>query len=1178
MRKYILLLIFAAIIPLTSLHAQRVTLTLPKMTLRAALPYVEKAAGVHFFYSGNLDGLNKTVQLNVKNASLDRCLNQLLKGTGIGYTLEANNVVALHAAKATPSPRTAFRPGGKTEGGLFFSGESSGGLVTGVVTDTQGEPLTGATVKVKGTGAGVATDLDGNFRLDGVSHGQLIEVSYVGFETVEVRYAGKPLNIRLKENTELLKEVVVVGYGTQKKVNLTGAVSVVDSKQLTGRPSINSATALQGADPSLNIKMGTGGPNSTYSIDIRGVASINGGSPLILVDGVEMNLSRLNANDIESVSILKDASAAAIYGAKASSGVVLITTKSGAADAKPTVTFDLKTGWKAPTTSTDFITQGYWSVFINDLFLNEHAGFGFTTYDESDYAELWMRLGQHAETAERPWAVVQGDGSYKYYANFDWYNHYFKRNRPMNDYNVSVKGGSERVSYFVSGRFYDEDGMIRQNNDKFQSYSTRAKMNIKVTDWLKYGVNMSFFNSRYTYPGGNDLQYTFRGTALHSLAYIPSTNPDGTSVYLNRYNYNGNVAVGNGLNAVLNYGKHFNNELNREWVVKNDVELRLLKDWTVNADHSYLFRNYEFEARRVPVPYSATAGVVSYIDPANASVTRDQYSQRHTRTTNQIYNIYTTYSPTFGEHHLKLMLGLNGESYRSRSLKAERYELLSTELSSFNIATGEIPTLIEDRYNSETRGYFGRLNYDYAGRYLFEASGRYDGSSRFHRDHRWGFFPSASLGWRISEEPFFKPLRRFWDNAKLRLSVGSLGNQQVSYYAYIQSIDTARKNSGVTLDGITQLDYASESDPVADNLTWEKVITYNAGLDLSFFGSRLNTTFDIYTRYTRDMLTNGASLPAVYGAAVPKMNAADMRTRGWELSVSWNDKVALFGRPLSYTVGAGIGDYRSKITKFDNPTKRLSDYYEGMTLGQIWGYHVSGLFATDEEAAAWPIDQTIVNQDIQVSGPHKGLHAGDMRYEDLDGDGVIGIGENTADNPGDRRVIGNSLPRYNYNFRLALEYRGFDLSAFFQGVGRCNWYPATEATTFWGPYSRPYQAFIHKDFMNDVWSEDNPDAYFPRYRGYEALGSGNQLGPVNDRYLQNLAYLRLKNLTVGYTLPLLKRWVSQIRVYFSGENLFYLSPFTKHCKTIDPEVAISTSTGINYGFSKSFTFGLNVEI
>lgn len=1143
-----------------------ITVSFSKIPLRQAFREIEKVSDLHFFYKSTLEELDATVSLNVKDATTGQALDKLFAGVPLKYKLESNGVVVVYHEKDAPGSDKASD-----------KKKSSGFSIKGIVTDDEGEPVIGATVRIRGTRNAVATDYNGQYILSDVHKGDVVEVSYIGYDpkTLSVGAAGT-YDIHITSSVSSLNEVVVVGYGSQKRVNLTGAVSVIKSEDLAGRPTQNAASAIQGADPSVNLTFGSGGPNSGYSVDIRGVASINGGSPLILVDGVQMDLTRVNANDIESVSVLKDASAAAIYGAKASSGVVLVTTKSGSEDSNPRVSFDLKAGWKTATADNDYITSGFWSVFINDWFMYEHNGYGFTTYDDYDYAELWMRLGQTSESAERPWSVVQPDKSYKYYANFDWYNHYFKKNRPMQDYNVSVTGGSKRVNYYVSGRMYKEDGMIRLNNDKYESFSTRAKLNVKITDWLKYGVNMSFFNSNYNYPGGNDIQYLFKGSCLHSLPYIPSTNPDGTSVYYNQYNYNGSLSVGNGLNAILNYGKHFNKERNREFVVKNDIEIQLMKDWTLNADYSYLFRNYEFDSRRVPVPYSQYEGVVSWMDPAQVSLARDQYARRLTSRTTQIYNVFTTYSPSFGNHNIKVMLGLNGEIYRNNSLKAERYDLLSTELSSFNLATGEIPSLTEDLKNAVTRGYFGRINYDYAGKYLFEVSGRYDGSSRFASNHRWGFFPSASAGWRMGQEKFWEPVRSWWSDAKIRVSVGSLGNQQVGYYDYIQTINTANKNTSVTIDGQTQLSYATESAPVAGDLTWEKVTTYDVGLDLAFLNNRLRLNSDVYIRDTHDMLTNGVSLPAVYGASVPKANCANLRTKGWELAVYWDDSFNLLDSPFKYSVSAGVGDYVSKITKFDNPNKLLTDYYEGMTLGELWGYHIDGLFASDEAAAAYDVDQSSVNSDIMVAGPSKGLHGGDLIYSDLDGDKVISIGDNTADNPGDRRIIGNTLPRYNYNFRLGFEWKGIDVSAFFQGVGRRNWYPNVEATTFWGPYSRPYQGFIASDFLSNVWTEDNPDAYFPRWRGYEALGATNQLGPANDRYMQNLAYLRLKNLTIGYTIPVLPKVFNELRVYFSGENLLYWSPFRKHCRTIDPETAATIATGNNYGFAKTFTFGLNV--
>ena len=1154
----------AAVFSLSAL-ASGITVKISRQPLNRALEEIEKVSDVRFFYESSLPQLATEVSGNFKDASVEEALRALLKGTDLSYTLKDNGAtVVLHKKDAPKNEVAAHSP--------------AGFRVSGTINDSQGEPLVGATVRNTTTGKAVVTDFDGNYALGGVHKGDKIEVTYIGFapKTFTANASKTGYEIVLTETSTALNDVVVVGYGTQKKVNLTGAVSVVKAEDIGGRPTSNAATALLGADPSLNLTMGSGGPNAGYNIDIRGVASINGGSPLILVDGIEMSLTRVNANDIESVSILKDASAAAIYGAKASSGVVLVTTKQGANEQKAKVSVDIKAGWKTPTASTDFLTSGFWSVQINDMFMYEHGGFGFTTYTDADYAELWMRLGESSENPERPWTVVQNDKSYKYYANFDWYNHYFKKTRPMQEYNISITGGSKKVNYFVSGRFYQEDGMFRQHNDRFKSFSTRAKLNVQITDWLRYGVNSSLFSSDYFYPGGNDIAWTFKAIGLHSLPYIPSTNPDGSSVYLNQYNYNGAVSVGNGCNAVLNQDKHSNNERNREFVFKHNIEIEPIKGWTINADYSYVYRTYEFDSRRVPVSFGQYEGIVSWMDPSQQVMARDQYARRLTRVSRHTYNVFSTWAPSFGDNNIKIMAGMNGEIFHQNSLKATRLDLLSTELNSFNLATGEVTELVEDIYNSNTRGFFGRVNYDYDGKYLVEVSGRYDGSSRFAKNHRWGFFPSASAGWRMSQEKFWEPMRDWFNNAKLRLSVGTLGNQQVGYYDYIQTINSALKNTGTTLDGKTQLPYATESSPVASDLTWEKVTTYDLGLDLSFFNSRLNFTGDLYIRDTKDMLANGASLPAVYGASVPRSNCADLRTKGYELALSWTDDVAVLGSPLRYSVGFGLGDYTSKITRYDNPTKLLNDHYVGETLGEIWGYHIDGLFPDDATAAAYDVDQTSVNSDIMAVGPSKGLHGGDMKYADLDGDKVISIGENTADNPGDRRIIGNNRPRYNYNFRLSAEWKGFDVSAFFQGIGRRDWYPDTEATTFWGPYSRPYESFIEKDFLSQVWTEDNPNGYFPRWRGYEALGATNQLGPVNDRYIQNLAYLRLKNLTVGYKIPVLKKYIEEVRVYFSGENLFYWSPFKKHCKSIDPETAATVSNGKNYGFAKTCTFGLNV--
>ena len=1154
-----------------------VTVSFSSLPLSKAMKEIEKVSKLHFLYKSDLPGLDNSRSLSVKDASERDALDRLFAGTGLKYKLENGNTVVVYKDNDTSSSaKTNSKEKAKEQ--ITFSG---------IVTDENGEPLIGATVQVKGTTQAVMTDLDGRFSLPKVGKGDSIEFKYVGCQSKTMTATATPVNVQLNEESSLLNELVVVGYGQQKKVNLTGAVSVVTAKDVNGRPTGNAATALQGADPSLNLKMGSGGPDASASLNIRGVTSINGGSPLVLVDGVEMNLTRINANDIESISILKDASAAAVYGAKASAGVVLVTTKSGQEGATPTVSFDLKAGWQRQTTSDDYITSGYWSTYINDMFYNANSGQPYTNYNESDYAQLWMRLGQTNETAERPWAVPTDDGHWRYYANNDWYSHYYRKDRPMQDYNVSIKGGSQRISYYVSGRAYFQDGMLNQNNDKFKSFSALGKMDIKLTNWLKYSFHTSYYESTYQRPGSSDLNDFFYRSSNHSLAAFPSTNPDGTSLWdISGIITNGTAKVGDGYNALMNYGKHSNKDQNREFLIKNGITITPIKDLTIRGEYAYLFRNLNREMRRVPVPYSNTQGVVNWIEGSDDSMCWDMFTRGMTNNSTQTINAYATWDPSFGRNNLTITAGFNGEIYRHLYFKGERQDLMSPDLNTLNIATGEVKDFKDEIQNSVTYGYFGRVNYDFDGKYLVELSGRYDGSSRFAKKHRWGFFPSASIGWRFSEEKFMEGVRSWFNNGKIRVSLGTLGNQQVGYYDYIQSITTNKLMENITFDGDTYVTYSSVSAPPSSDLTWEKVTTYNLGLDLSFLNSRLNFTGDIYIRDTKDMLTNGAQLPASYGTSVPKANCANLRTRGFEIGLNWNDDFLLFNSNFHYSVGAGLGDYYSKITKFDNPNGLLSNHYVGKELGEIWGYEVTGIFQSDEEALEYMsrIDgSAYVYSDNYNQGPDswRGVRAGDVIYADLNGDGVISPGENTVDNPGDRKIIGNSTPRYNYNFRGAIEWKGIDISAFFQGIGKCDWYPGNEARTFWGPYCRPYNAYVPANFLDNVWSEDNRDAYFPRPRAYAAYGSKNPLGNANSRYLQDVSYLRLKNLTVGYTLPIWKNIFRELRVYFSAENLCYWSPFKKYCKTIDPETATNSGRASNdalsYGFSKSFTFGINVE-
>ena len=1163
-RKKLILWISAMLLFAGSLSvgAQNVSFNNERLTLKQAFEKIESVSNYKIAYNASQLNVNKQVVLNQKNKSVTQVMDDLLSDTGCTYEIKGNQIVITPLeSKATSSDKIT---------------------VKGKVVDETGEGVIGASVVEKGTGNGTVTDYEGNFTVSNVSPNSDIEISYIGYttQTVKANNGNKLSSIVLQQDDQILSEVVVVGYGSQKRANLTGAVATISSKDINNRPVASAAGALQGADPSVNLTFNTGSMDSDYSIDIRGVASVNGGTPLILCDGMEVSLNQINPNDIESISVLKDASASAIYGAKASSGVILITTKSGKdSDGKVNVNYNGRIGWRKNTTSTDFITTGFDHVNIVNQFYNVYQGKLMWGYTGEDLEMLEARRYDETENPDRPW-TVEKNGKLYFYSNFDWYDYFYKTTRPEHEHNISITGGNKKVNYFISGRFLQQDGIFKIYNDKYRNLSFRAKLNAEIAPFIHYTGNFNFNYTNYKYAGYYDEQMTIHSLQSNVNSAVMPLSPDGQTIQYVNTMTGANSPLGAGHAGFLTANEARNSRGNKDYIISNQLDIDVFKDLVITASYAYKYRNRIYKRRSMPFEYLDKSGTVKTF--TSGAIT-DYWQELHGNTNRHSVNVYGTYTHTwYKQHNFKAVAGMQYEDQRFTQLSVKQNDLLSKDLSSFSVATGE-STITEEISAYRTLGYFARINYDYEGKYLFEASGRFDGSSRFSENDRWGFFPSASVGWRISQEKFWEPLSSFWNNAKIRFSIGSLGNQQVSNYAYFDKISTDNVMS-YTFDGNGQANYASVSSPLSNNLTWETVTTYNWGLDLSFFDSRLTATIDIFRRDTKDMLTHSLTLPSVYGATTPKENCADLRTNGWEIYLRWNDHFKLAGHRFDYGISATLGDYKSKITKFNNPDKLISDYYEGMTLGEIWGYKVEGLFSSDEEAAAYQakINDKAVNQRVYNSKVDNHLMAGDVKFIDVNGDNVINEGSGTVDDPGDKSVIGNSLPRYSYSFRLDASYRGFDFSAFFQGVGKCDWFPTTYAYDFWGPYSFPSLSFIHKDFMDNCWSEDNPGGYFPRPRGYQSY-SGGSLSVPTDRYLQNAAYLRLKNLTIGYTLPLKSTKIFQsVRVYFTGENLWYTSPMKKYSKTVDPELANTSGTynsgsGVGYGYSKSFSFGVDVK-
>ncbi|MEG1648962.1 MAG: TonB-dependent receptor [Rikenellaceae bacterium] len=1047
--------------------------------------------------------------------------------------------------------------------------------LSGIIKDTQGVPIVGATVLLKGTSKGDITNAEGKFNVtvNSADPKELL-VSFMGYKTKTIAIPATVgnLNIVLESDNLVVDEVVVVGYGTQRKANLTGAVMQVGSEELVNRPVANVSQMLQGALPNVNITFSTGAPDATGKINIRGQASINGGDPLVLIDGVPGSIDRINPSDIESVSVLKDASASAIYGARGAFGVILVTTKK-AKSGNMSVSYSGFFAMSSPTVSTNFMTNGYESTMLNDEAFLRAVGNTYTRYSEEDYHELEIRRYDKTENPDRPWTVVKefkGKQIYNYYGSYDWWNTIFNENQPSHSHSINMSGGNDKINFMLSGNYYAKDGIMRIDRDKYKRYNFRSKVEAKLFPFLKVYNNTQYFDSKYKYSGnkggGNS---NFVNITVHALPAYAPMNPDGTATYNTMKN---NYSIGDGQFAMLLDGDSKGENSIHEFRTSTGLEASIGKHFKITGDYTFAAYMKDNWYRRTVAEYSIEPGKLQQVPNYNT----DQYEKSMSFDPMHVLNGYVNYTQSFKKHNISAMAGVNYEAKNQGGMSASRKNLISESLNDLNLGTGDM-TVGGGASEYVLFGAFVRANYDYDGKYLFEFSGRYDGTSKYKQGMRYGFFPSVSAGWRISEEKFFAGAKNAVNNLKIRASYGTLGNQLSgsNYYPYISTMGMSLDSW--LIDG-AKTQSISAPAPIAPNLTWEKVISTNIGLDASFLKNRLNFTVDAYIRDTKDMLVPGQTLPSVFGATSPKQNSGDLRTKGYEIMLSWRDNFQVGSKPFNYNASFVLGDAVSEITKYDNPTNLLSNHYVGKKIGEIWGYEIGGLFKTQAEADNYKVNQKQVNSQIQKAPGEWGkLRAGDMWFVDRNADGSITRGKNTLDDPGDRKIIGNSEPRYNYGLNLGADWNGIDFSIFFQGVGRRNWYPNSNADKFWGPYSRPYYSFLPENFTDKIWSEENPNSYFPLLRGYTALNGGGSLNGANNRYLQNIGYLRIKNIVLGYSLPtrlLNKAKIQRLRIYASAENLVTWTPF--ETKYIDPEQPIADSNGRSYPLSKTFSFGLDI--
>lgn len=1040
------------------------------------------------------------------------------------------------------------------------------GVCKGVVKDNQGETVIGASVVVKGSTNGTITGLDGDFTLDNVKRGDVIQISYIGYVSQEVVWQGTPLNITLKEDSQTLEEVVVVGFGSQKKANLTGSVSQVKMDDVLGeRPVTNVKNALQGSMPGLMVSGGAS-PGEAKSFNIRGTVSINGMNPLVLIDNVKGDIDLLNPEDIESVTVLKDAASSAIYGARAAAGVILITTKKAKKGEKFNLNYNANFGFQ---TSINSPKQASLDEYLRAY---QAAGFSETYYAGNGSVSKWREYlaGYKENPAAYP---TVGDGIYigedgaPYYLNDKDVYKAFQETSFMQTHNLTANGGTEKLRYRLSAGLTKEDGPLIESKDTYMRKNISSFISADITDWLTQEADFRYTVADRSEPmGSGDGIY-----CMNHISFYPSGMMPGSV----------NTSVGKDLPLItpenqIRYNNPYltdtdNTRIYLRTIMRPIKGLELVGEYTYdrkNWQKSYYAKKWEYTTEQLG---------------SNNSVTSDYLFKSEDHEDYNALNLYGTYNFSIKEDHMfKVMAGFNQERKQNSWISVQTHDMIAPSAPSFTSATGKI--IPQNSYSDYAiRGAFYRINYNYKDRYLFEANGRYDGSSKFPKDDRFGFFPSFSVGWNIARESWMEKALDYVSDLKLRASWGQIGNQNIGNYGYYSTMQPVGNSNYWLKDG-EFITYISTPGLVSNSFTWETVETLDIGFDASMFNSRLQVTFDWYQRTTRDMLIAGIQLPAVVGTSAPMRNAADMRTRGWEIAVNWRDQIG----DWKYNVGFNLYDYKSKITKYSNNEDKLlsQNYYEGKTLGEIWGYVSDGFYTIDDfdGPGTWQLKDGVASLDGYNPRP------GDEKFVNLNDDrgtNEINSGLNTVDSPGDQKVIGNSTPRYNFGVNLGVSYKGFSLSAILQGTAKRDvwiggmslfpfggsakaYYPVFyNQTDYWEPMGSCDGQYTEND--REYWVAKNPDASL--YRLYSNMQNHGSNQRASTKYLQNGAYMRLKNITLAYTFPkalISKVSLSALKVFVSAENLATISSLPKG---YDPE---RLSWG--YPFYRTLSFGLNVTL
>lgn len=1032
--------------------------------------------------------------------------------------------------------------------------------ISGTVHDEAGRPQVGASVAEKGTANVTQTDVNGAFSIRVADENAVLVFSYIGYATKEIPVAGQArLTVTLEPNADELDEVVIIGYGTQKKANLTAAVEMVDMKVLENRPVKSVGEMLQGTVPGLNVSVTSGAPDATPDLNIRGFTGLNESrGPLVLVDGVEQNINSLNPADIENISVLKDAAASAIYGSRAPFGVILITTKGGKKGAPLRIdyssTVQMNQPFKLPHTqnSLDYVLEG------NRAFYND----GQT---ENWPQETIDKIRQYM-AGQGPNNTVQPDGTWgahtTAHGNTDYVGEAFKKQSYNHTQNLAMRGGSENISYYLGLGWNSTEGTYKTDLDKFDRYNATLKMDADLADWVNVGSTVRYakiktMRPNYRGAGNSDGSDGEFWNAVSYWPNVPIKNPDGNYHWLSAF------PMLDGAQGV------FDSDADELWLIPN-VTLRPMKDLKIYGQYSFNINTDENLTTTKEVMVRDANGVMRR---SARSATFDALARANSKKQYYQLDINAEYQKTLGRHFILGLVGMQQEKDRFRMMDASRNDLYSTDFPVLGNAYGDNFTLNERYYEWANRGYYGRISYNYDGKYLFDFNGRYDGSSRFRPETRWSFLPSVSVGYNVHKEAFW-PFASVFDTFKLMGSWGRTGNplldingngsiyDLVDLYTYLPVYQTFPQTTAI-LEG-TRLPAVAAPNPTRADRTWEKPQSIGFGIESGFFGNRLGIDYNWYQRTTYDALGTAELLPEVLGAPVPVANNAITETRGWELAIRWRDEARRNSdAPLRYGIRFNLSDYIGYVVNYGPGNEAglvNGTWTPGQVFQELFGYRVQGIAQNGTDLLGWtPLDNGY-------------NYPGDVFYQDLDGDGQIGGGVGgTWYSRGDQVSLGYQYPRLRYGVVADLGWKNFSLSVVLDGVGKeVKWVNNTRS--FGHASATNYASRTAYDLHGELgyWRADYTDAFFPRvYQG------GKNTSLVNDRYVMDLSHLRLKNVNLSYALPagLLGRLaIKHAVVNVSIENMGFI--YYNSWLDLDPALIRRDVSG--YPTSRTVSLGLNV--